>query len=208
MKLAEPIVALTEPALAKKEGGSVLVLSPAVGVLHGLPGAHAELAAGKPFARLRILDATHPLLLPAGLSGVVVRVEASGTGRDAIPVAYGQAILALAPQGEARAKGTGAVKKPAPGPAADGLPAGAHAVLCPADGVFHRRPRPSEPPYVEVGARVHAGQTLALIEAMKSFSAITYTGAGLPDPAEVLDIRAADASEVRHGQILFVVKEG
>jgi len=41
---------------------------------------------------------------------------------------------------------------------------------------------------------------------MKCFSAITYGGPGLPEEAEVVEIRAADASEVRHGQVLFVVR--
>jgi biotin carboxyl carrier protein len=59
---------------------------------------------------------------------------------------------------------------------------------------------------VEVGSRVRAGQTLALIEAMKCFSAIAYGGPGLPEEAEVAEIRAADVSEVRHGQVLFVVR--
>ena len=83
---------------------------------------------------------------------------------------------------------------------------GTAAVLAPADGVFYRRPRPSDPPYTEPGARISRGQTIALIEAMKCFSAIIYEGTGLPDPAEVVEIRGNDGDEVRHGQVLFVVK--
>jgi len=201
---AEPLVALSKAA--PDAAGEVLVLSPAVGILQGLPAEQDEVAAGRPFARIRILDGFHPLLLPAGISGVVTRLEAPGTGRDAIPVEYGQPIFTLAPAGGSRRRSERAASKPAAGQASGELPPGSHAVLCPADGVFYRRPRPADPPYVEAGSRVQAGQTLALIEAMKSFSAISYGGAGLPEIARVIEIRAEDSSEGRHGQILFVVE--
>jgi hypothetical protein len=41
---------------------------------------------------------------------------------------------------------------------------------------------------------------------MKCFSAITYTGDGLPPRAEIVEARAADGSEVQTDQVLFVVK--
>jgi acetyl-CoA carboxylase biotin carboxyl carrier protein len=37
-------------------------------------------------------------------------------------------------------------------------------------GVFYRRPSPDADPYVEEGASVTSGQTIALIEVMKTFS--------------------------------------
>jgi acetyl-CoA carboxylase biotin carboxyl carrier protein len=37
-------------------------------------------------------------------------------------------------------------------------------------GVFYRRPSPDADPFVEEGARVQPGQTVALIEVMKTFS--------------------------------------
>lgn len=86
------------------------------------------------------------------------------------------------------------------------LPEGCHAVVCPANGVFYRRPRPADPPYVDVGSAVRTGQTLGLIEAMKTFSPIPYGGPGLPSEASVVEIRADDSQEVRHGQVLFVLR--
>jgi acetyl-CoA carboxylase biotin carboxyl carrier protein len=86
------------------------------------------------------------------------------------------------------------------------IPQGCHAVICPADGVFYRRPRSGDPAYVEAGATIRAGQTLGLIEAMKTFSPIPYGGPGLPAEATVVEVRAGDSEEVRHGQILFVVR--
>lgn len=212
--------------------GGVLLLSPAVGILQGIPAPGRMLAGGETFARLTILGRTHPLLVPGDLTGVVAELALDGFGADAIAVEYGQPILTLAPLEAARDRGAGskatgakkarrlsagagqgahgksraAVAAARSHPGAHDIPAGSHAVVSPADGVFYRRPRPIDPPYVEKGARVHSGQTLALIEAMKCFSAITYGGAGLPDEAEVIEIRSEDAAEVTHGQVLFVVK--
>jgi len=41
---------------------------------------------------------------------------------------------------------------------------------------------------------------------MKSFNAVAYGGAGLPSPAQVVEVRAGDCVEVRQGALLFVVK--
>jgi acetyl-CoA carboxylase biotin carboxyl carrier protein len=209
---AASLVALIEGP-AGRGGASVRLASPAVGILRGVPAPGHLLGPGEPFARLTILDRTHPLLVPEGVSGIVAEISVAGSGADAIPVEYAQPILALAPIDDGSAATStvrpGASLRRAPGGAggaAEAIPAGCHAILCPADGIFYRRPRPSEAPYVEIGDRVHAGRTLALIEAMKCFSAIVYGGAGVPDEAEIVEVRAADTSEVRHGQVLFVVR--
>ncbi|GAA3358302.1 MULTISPECIES: acetyl-CoA carboxylase [Saccharopolyspora] len=45
-------------------------------------------------------------------------------------------------------------------------------------GVFYRRPAPDQEPFVEVGAMVQEGQTIALIEVMKTFSEVKAEQAG------------------------------
>ncbi len=207
--MAEPLIALVSEV--GMPGGGVLLLSPAVGILKGAPPPGRLISPGEPFARLVILGRAHPLLAPDGVSGVVAEVTLDGFGADAISVEYGEPILTVAPLDRAApGEGAGPATRAAGGargaPRREDLPAGCHAVVSPADGIFYRRPRATDPPYAEVGVRVHAGQTLALIEAMKCFSAITYGGAGFPEEAEVVEIRAEDASEVRHGQVLFVVR--
>ena len=59
---------------------------------------------------------------------------------------------------------------------------------------------------VEVGSRVQAGDPLGLVEVMKTFNQILYGGPGFPEDAEVVEVRAGDAEEVRAGQILMVVR--
>jgi len=57
-----------------------------------------------------------------------------------------------------------------------------------------------------VGDQLETGRTLGLIEAMKSFNAVTYGGPGLPARAVIVEARAADAAEVRQGDVLFVIR--
>jgi acetyl-CoA carboxylase biotin carboxyl carrier protein len=71
-------------------------------------------------------------------------------------------------------------------------------------GVFYRRPSPDADPYVAEGAEVAAGQTVALIEVMKTFnelkagSAGTFTRFLLEDGDEVemgQDVAELDVTE-------------
>ncbi|BCM88176.1 biotin carboxyl carrier protein of acetyl-CoA carboxylase [Abditibacteriota bacterium] len=52
-------------------------------------------------------------------------------------------------------------------------------VESPMVGVFYRSPSPADPPFVEVGDRVEAGQTIGLVEAMKVFNEITAESGGI-----------------------------
>src|SRR4051812_46651533 len=52
------------------------------------------------------------------------------------------------------------------------------AVLSPMVGVVYLTPEPSAPAFVGIGSKVEAGQTLLLLEAMKTFNPITAPKAG------------------------------
>ncbi len=45
----------------------------------------------------------------------------------------------------------------------------AHAIKSPIPGTFFRKPSPEEPPFFEVGDTVAKGDTIALVEVMKTF---------------------------------------
>ncbi len=75
------------------------------------------------------------------------------------------------------------------------------AITAPSAGVFYRRPDPDSPPYVEVGSIVEPGDTLALIEVMKSFAPIVTEVKG-----EVVEILVEDGAAVEYGQKLFLIK--
>ncbi len=89
------------------------------------------------------------------------------------------------------------VPAPAPGPQPQ------FEVRATMPSVFYRAPSPGAPPFVAVGDHITAGQTLALLEAMKMMSPIVAEEAGT-----VLSIHAEDAQPVARGDVLFVIGRG
>ncbi|MHC8285555.1 acetyl-CoA carboxylase biotin carboxyl carrier protein [Pseudomonas sp. XS1P51] len=65
-------------------------------------------------------------------------------------------------------------------------------------GVLHLTPAAGEAPFVSVGDQVEAGQTLAVLEAMKMFHPVKAKVAG-----QVTAILAQSGAEVEAGQSLF-----
>lgn len=84
-------------------------------------------------------------------------------------------------------------------PAEESVPPGA--VLSPMVGVAYLSPEPGAPPFVTVGQSVAAGQTLLLIEAMKTFNQIKAPKAGT-----VTRILVANSTPVEYGEVLLVVE--
>lgn len=70
--------------------------------------------------------------------------------------------------------------------------------LAPLHGVVHLQGAPGEPPFVQPGQAVEAGQLLCVIEAMKMFNEVRADRAGT-----VARVLAASGQEVEAGQPLF-----
>jgi len=186
---------LTETA----DDGRVRLASPAVGVYRDAPRIGEVLVAGSLAGRLSQLGRTVDLVVPAGTGG---RVGERALRHRAAAVAYGQTLLILEPVEAGLDRAAGELDAVA----GHDLAPGTFAVTSPTHGVFYRRPRPDDPAYVEVGAVVETGATLALVEVMKCFSAIAYRGEGFPRRAEVVEVRAADGEEVQADQVLLVMR--
>jgi len=180
--------------------GELLLKSPAVGWYGFAPRVGEVVVGGSRVGRLSSLGRTVELLVPRGVTGRIAERQLA-TRSD--PVEYGQVLLRLVPV-EAADVGEGIVSGAEI--AARDLPEGTFAVTSPTHGMFYRRPRPEDPAYVEAGTVVEEGATLALVEVMKCFSAITYGGDQLPSRAEIVEVRAEDGSEVESDQVLFVVR--
>ncbi len=84
-------------------------------------------------------------------------------------------------------------------PPASAKPAG-DAVKSPMVGTVYLQSQPGAPPFIKVGDRVSQGQTLLLIEAMKTMNPIAATGAGT-----VLELLVADGQPVEYGEPLVVI---
>ena len=83
------------------------------------------------------------------------------------------------------------------GPAAAPEPKGTE-VTAPMVGVFYAAPAPGDEPFVRVGSKVKAGETLCIIEAMKVLNEVTAEADG-----EVLEICVADGDLVEFGSCLM-----
>ena len=77
-----------------------------------------------------------------------------------------------------------------------------HLVRSPIVGTFYRQPSPEEEPYVNVGDRVDAGDTVCIVEAMKVMNEVRTERAGI-----VKEILVEDAAAVEYGQALIRIDE-
>lgn len=78
-------------------------------------------------------------------------------------------------------------------------PAG-DAVKSPMVGTVYLQSQPGSPPFVRVGDRVAAGQTLLLVEAMKTMNPIAA-----PADGAVLAVLVADGQPVEYGEPLVMI---
>ena len=76
-------------------------------------------------------------------------------------------------------------------------------IRAPMLGTFYRSPAPGAPPFVEVGQRVQADDTVCLIEVMKLFSSIKAGVAGV-----VKQILPANGELVEFNELLIVIATG
>ncbi|HEX5503574.1 MAG TPA: acetyl-CoA carboxylase biotin carboxyl carrier protein [Thermomicrobiales bacterium] len=76
-------------------------------------------------------------------------------------------------------------------------------VAAPMIGTFYNAAGPGEPPFVQLGDAVEAGQTVGIIEAMKIMNEVTTEHAGV-----VAEILVANGQPVEYGQPLLRLVEG
>lgn len=89
----------------------------------------------------------------------------------------------------------------AAGAAASDLASHPGAVKSPMVGTAYLAPEPGKPPFVSVGDKVTAGQTLLIIEAMKTFNPIKAPKAGT-----VAQVLVENAQPVEFGEPLLIVE--
>ena len=84
--------------------------------------------------------------------------------------------------------------------AADDLASNPNALTSPMVGTAYLSPEPGKPAFVSVGSKVSEGQTILIIEAMKTMNQIPAHKSGT-----VSRILVSDASPVEYGQPLAVI---
>ncbi|MBN8807054.1 MAG: acetyl-CoA carboxylase biotin carboxyl carrier protein [Sphingomonas sp.] len=141
-----------------------------------------------------LLDDTHLTEIEVEDGDRKVRV-ARKAAAVAAPVAYAPAPMAPA-AAPAAAPATAPADAGAPAPAST-----ANAVKSPMVGTAYLAPNPEAKPFVTVGQKVAAGDTLLIIEAMKVMNPITATAAGT-----VAAILVTSGQPVEFDQPLVVVE--
>ena len=153
----------------------------------------------------RLVRKLADILTDTGLSeievehgGLKIRVAKTLT---AAPMQY-----AVAPQPPAYAPAPAAAA-PAPAASAEAAPAAApsaargDAVKSPMVGTIYLQPSPEAPTFVKVGDSVTAGQTLMIVEAMKTMNPIPAPKAG-----KIVEILVEDGQPVEFGEPLVVIE--
>jgi acetyl-CoA carboxylase biotin carboxyl carrier protein len=120
-------------------------------------------------------------------------LELSLTEGDSTVRLFKQAgkVMAKAPQAAAAPVIADSPKADTPAPAATEIKASLY-------GVLHLTPAIGEPPFVGVGDQVEAGQTVAVLEAMKMFHPVKAK-----TPGRISAILVQSGVEVEAGQSLF-----
>lgn len=132
-----------------------------------------------------LLDETELTEIEIEQHGIRVRVQRTPGANHAIAPAQAQ--------------------QPQPGPAPTPPPAEASdhpgTVKSPMVGTAYRRPEPGAATFVEIGQTVTEGQTLLIVEAMKTFNPIDATRAG-----KVTAILVEDGQPVEFGEPLIIIE--
>ena len=120
------------------------------------------------------------------------------TGLTEIEIEHNGARIRVSRGGVATVTAAPAPAVAAPAAPSSGPPAGA--VPSPMVGTVYLSPEPGKPAFIGVGKSVKEGDTLFIIEAMKTMNAITA-----PKGGTVKEICVVDGSPVEFGQTLAVI---
>lgn len=172
---------------AHRDGSRTTLASPEPGVFRPSVRAHSWLAAGDTLGTLEVLGRQIALVVPRGAGGAV---ESQPSAR---PVGFGDVLAVL----DAAAAGAAiAPTVDAPSHEATGL-----VFRAPTSGRYYGRQTPDKPAFVTVGAVLAPGATVCLLEVMKTFNRVTYSGA----PARVRELLVADGADVNAGDPILAL---
>jgi acetyl-CoA carboxylase biotin carboxyl carrier protein len=141
-----------------------------------------------------LLDETSLTEIEIERAGLRLRVARNISISAAMPPAFAPAAMAAAPLTAAAVTATGG----APAPDFANHPG---VVPSPMVGTAYWAPEPGAKPFIEVGAKVSAGQTLLIIEAMKTMNQIPSPRAGT-----VTQILVEDGQPVEFGEPLVIIE--
>ncbi|MEM7675464.1 MAG: biotin/lipoyl-containing protein [Myxococcota bacterium] len=173
--------------------GRLVLLSPTVGLWRSMPAVGALVRPGDAMGAIESLGRLRTLFAPTNAAGIVV--QRPDDGRARLPVAYKDELLVLDPQAGGSVEFEGL--------AADEQRVQGHAFCAPMSGRFYMRPGPDKPPFIAPGQTIRVGDTVCLLEVMKTFNRVTYGGAGLPQEAKIKRVAPADGADLNRGDAII-----
>jgi len=189
---------LSLSAIVVGEGSTYRVLSPAVGYYESQVKNEMPLAPGSAIGTLRILNKYYNLKLPENISGkVLLKNDLDFT----IAVGFKDVLFKLDCSSFGSTVSNKEIKKKKE---IEDIEDG-YMIKAFTTGIFYRKPTPDSPPFVEIGKKIKKGKTLGLIEVMKSFNQIIFTGDENFNHGVVKKIFAQDSQEVKAGDPLFLI---
>lgn len=189
----------TLTAGVRREGSGAIVLAPAPGLWREGPEAGALVRPGDTLGVIEILGVQHRVVAPDGAVGIVSDVD-RGLARR--PVGYGEALFAVDPE----ALGAGLVAESLAGETATAAADGSLIFPAPSSGRLYLRPAPDKPPFVREGETIERGQTVGLLEVMKTFTRVNYDDPKLPAKATIVAIVAEDQADLGSGDPILRVR--
>jgi len=175
----------------RDDAGRLTLFAPQPGLWRHAPPEGALIRPGAVVGELEVLGVLHVLRAPQDAFGVVGSLP-GGRRLGRRPVDARTALMTLDPEG---VSGTEAAKVAAQ--AADG--ATGPVFRTPLGGRFYARPSPDADPFVQPGDALKGGETVALIEVMKTFNRVQYAG----EPATVKAVAPRDGDDVEAGDVLL-----
>ena len=151
----------------------------------------SRLSANKPGIDAEAIRALSDLLAETGLTEI--EVEQNGARIRVARAGVMAAIAATAPVVSAPAASAPAAAVPASGPQPG-------AVASPMVGTVYAAPEPGKPPFIKVGQQVKEGDTLFIVEAMKTMNPIPA-----PRSGTIKEICVENGSPVEFGQTLVIL---
>jgi biotin carboxyl carrier protein len=166
------------------------LVSPLVGWFRPGLAAGDVVRAGHPIGTLEVLGSTVELVAPAAARGVIR--EVAGDARVAVD--FDHVLYIVDPDatlGAAPAETTQVSS------AASGL-----VFAAPTSGRFYGRSAPDRPPFVSAGTELVTGTTICLLEVMKTFHRVAYTG----ERAKVTKVLVDEGADVNAGDALVALE--
>ena len=153
---------------------------------------------------LRKIKKLIDLLEESNLAELEIKEGEETVRLSRIPKGMVTAMPAAAPapvhhQGRAEPQAAAPPAAPSSPPVDKSMPEG-HVVTAPMVGTFYASQNPESPPFVKIGQKVKAGDTLGIIEAMKMFNQIEADVAGT-----VLAVLVENGQPVEFDEPMFVI---